>query len=948
MGGHTLTAQQYSYTHYGTKDGLAGSTVYGISQDRDGFIWFGTETGLSRFDGTHFTNFTIIDGLPSNEILGVFTDSKNRVWMSCLKNAICYYYKGKIYNSDNDAVLRRIKLKNRISCIAENETGDILIKGIADSFIIKTGGAVLDCGKANHSIPFKSIGGIGSLQICQSDIPDHIRKQMKPDYAVANGPFAFDKSKRITYFTCRPIDAVGEVRASSDTVVFFETPDALAYTIKLPSGMRFIAPLNKEAFAALGPYGGVGLYDIKKRSFDIYLKDYTIQYVIEDSEGNLWFSTKGSGVLKLSRIRFKNYIFDNQGIRNITKIENKIYIGTDNGHLWQMPSIKDMDFKLASGHPAVKVTTNFDMFEKHMPLGFISFSGSDFLHYFHGKVLSAVKTAQIYNDTLLVASSAECFLFKLSAQKKLNTIYTGRTTCAYKLNSVYYIGTLNGLYKIVPGQPARVIGANSAIGKSQISQIAEGKDGILWISTYERGVMGYKDDKVVVTFNQKNGLTSDICRCLFAAGDYLWVGTDKGLNKIDCRPGHYRIITTVTEADGLSSSEIYTVFCDSNYVYVGCPLGMTVFDERRFPLHSISNILFTSVFVSGRPQPLFSKHLLSEHKDNNIRFDYAGISFLSSGNIVYEYKLEGLNTQWQYTKDTRLIYPSLPSGKYTLLLRAINKFGDKSDILQYGFEIKKNLWEEVWFRITGLFLVIFFTFVIVRYVITITHKKEKEKLLTSHKIIELEHMALRAQMNPHFIFNCLNSMQQYIINQDVKKANFYLSRFAALVRQTLDNSATVNITLSEEISYLRNYLELESLQLSGKLLYEIIVDGAIDLQTRQIPNMVLQPYIENAVRHGISRIPGTGYIKIRFAIDETDNFLVCTIEDNGPGIAHVERNRHQRNPKHTSQGMSITDKRIHTLNQLNGNGRNIVIHILDLSSVAKGKSGTQVILKFPL
>ncbi|WP_431216024.1 ligand-binding sensor domain-containing protein [Puia sp. P3] len=123
-----LAQEEYSYEHYDIADGLAGSTVYCITQDRDGFIWMGTETGVSRFDGTHFRSFTTKDGLPDVEVLEMFGDSKGRVWMAPFRKSVCYYYKGKIYNQDNDSLLSRIHLHSNVEHFVEDAHGNIAIQ----------------------------------------------------------------------------------------------------------------------------------------------------------------------------------------------------------------------------------------------------------------------------------------------------------------------------------------------------------------------------------------------------------------------------------------------------------------------------------------------------------------------------------------------------------------------------------------------------------------------------------------------------------------------------------------------------------------------------------------------------------------------------------------------------------------------------------------------------
>src|SRR5882762_1103940 len=147
---YSSSAQEYSYTHYDIGDGLAGSTVYCITQDKDGFIWTGTETGVSRFDGTHFKNFTTIDGLPDVEVLQMYGDSKGRVWMAPFRRSVCYYYKGKIYNQENDSALKKVHLKGNVQSFAEDRDGNILIQEIDGLHLFSGNGQVKEYDSIGH------------------------------------------------------------------------------------------------------------------------------------------------------------------------------------------------------------------------------------------------------------------------------------------------------------------------------------------------------------------------------------------------------------------------------------------------------------------------------------------------------------------------------------------------------------------------------------------------------------------------------------------------------------------------------------------------------------------------------------------------------------------------------------------------------------------------------
>ncbi len=940
-------AQDFNYTHYTIHDGLAGSTVYDICQDKHGFIWCGTETGLSRFDGTHFKTFTVKEGLPSNEIFGFYADSHRRMWMNCLRNSVCYYLNGKIHNQQNDILLRQVKLRARLNAFAENKEGDVLLSGTLDTVIVTATGQVASWSqymgrRVGKDRLFEEAYGMCSLPVGMLALPDYIKEQLKGRFRAMLSPETPAYRKKTDYLGLFSTDT----KEYFQNVVLINTQTTTARSLKTPIHAIAAIMVNSHTIAILKRNDGVLLYDTEDSTkTQTYLRGYIVQCVMEDAEGNWWFSTKGSGIFKLSPARCRNYIMG-QGARNILKSRRTICIGTDNKLYWQMPALDAADFERNNNKTSPSKTRGYFNFSAHRKQDvYFNCAGSEFLMLSQQWGLGSVKTIQIHDQKALVATSWECFWVDLLTHKAEQRIYRGRTTCAIRHNGSYYVGTLDGLCIITPEGVTSFAGKQNPLLACQISQVVGGPDSTVWIATAEHGVIGYQDGRIIAHFTQYNGLPSDIARSLFLAGDDLWIGTDKGLCKTDVRPGRRHVSWKFAEEDGLNSSEINTIFCDSNLVYVGTPLGISVFDEGRAPHHAACSVLLESIVVSGKAQSALSGGLSLGPGDNNIRFDYACISYLSSGDVTYGYRLQGLSDQWQSTRETFLSYPSLPSGKYVLQLRAVNKFGDQSRLLQYRFEVRKRLTEQIWFRCGLLLLFILVMILIVRYWLIAQHRKEREKVVTAKRLMELEQMALRAQMNPHFIFNCLNSVQRYILNRDEKMANFYLVRFAALVRQTLDHSSTIYIPLAEEIAYLENYLELERLQLAESFEYMIAVEESLDKQAIKIPNMVLQPYIENAVKHGMGSLSGTGRITITFSTDKAETLLACTIEDNGPGPGATKASR--QTPQHQSRGTSITGKRIQTLNQLSPEHRDISIQTIDLTATGTG-TGTRVIVRFPI
>jgi sensor histidine kinase YesM len=209
---------------------------------------------------------------------------------------------------------------------------------------------------------------------------------------------------------------------------------------------------------------------------------------------------------------------------------------------------------------------------------------------------------------------------------------------------------------------------------------------------------------------------------------------------------------------------------------------------------------------------------------------------------------------------------------------------------------------------------------------------------------DLEMMALRAQMNPHFIFNCLSSIQYHIMHADVKNASAYLHKFSTLIRQTLQNSTAPMILLRDEIKLLQLYLDLEKLRLGDRMDYYIDISPELDPGHQLIPTMIIQPYVENAVKHGISPLQGVkGILVVGFK--KSDNCICCTIDDNGPGMDAFRHNT-SGEEGHQSMGRSITEKRINTLNTLQK--EKIHISITDKRSSGYPANGTLIQLFFPI
>jgi LytS/YehU family sensor histidine kinase len=275
----------------------------------------------------------------------------------------------------------------------------------------------------------------------------------------------------------------------------------------------------------------------------------------------------------------------------------------------------------------------------------------------------------------------------------------------------------------------------------------------------------------------------------------------------------------------------------------------------------------------------------------------------------------------------------------------VNKFGVTSDTKSISITIIPPWWQRWWFITAALLAIAIIILLIYRKNIRSIRQQEENKRKNEAKLAALEQQALQAQMSPHFIFNCLNSIQRYILDLDVAGANKYLTAFASMIRQTLDNSSNPLITIANEIKYLETYLQLEKLRFKEKFNYTIEVDENIDQHNTWIPGMLLQPYIENSLRHGIQhRTDNLGVISLSISGDEQGG-VRCVINDNGVGRKKAEEFKSLRHIEYQSKGTSINQKRVNAIN--NQFKTNIVITIKDIIDPEAAVSGTSVILDIP-
>lgn len=422
----------------------------------------------------------------------------------------------------------------------------------------------------------------------------------------------------------------------------------------------------------------------------------------------------------------------------------------------------------------------------------------------------------------------------------------------------------------------------------------------------------------------------------------LWISTAGGLSRFDPESG---TIENYFEKDGLQDNEFTSASARLNngLLAFGGKNGLNIFDPKEI----MSNKREPAVKVTGfsifdepfTPEVNDGETIDLKYTENYFSFEFTALDFSDPANNLFAYKLENFEDNWIRTNaDSRVArYTNVDPGQYVFRVIASNSDGIWNET---GFSVPLIIHPPFWR--TGLFYGFIGLLAISLLVIYI--KFREKKIQEQNQLLLLEQKLLRSQMNPHFIFNSLSSIQSFIFENNPVTAGSYLSRFADLIRAILYNSREEFIRLDKEIQTLRNYLDLQQLRYNNKFEYSISLDPEMDPEELSIPPMLAQPFIENAIEHGIKHIEGHGKILLTFELK--DDLIIFTLEDNGIGLETAKKLKNSKAGEHRSLATVITRERIEVLNKSQRKNK----YSVDIKEIIENgeTSGTRVRFTLPV
>ncbi len=969
-----LTIQLYPqtppYYHYDSSDGLASSTVFDVIQDNSGYIWLGTLNGLSRFDGKNFKNFTINDGLNSNVITSLLEGDKGEMFIgnyekgiNVLRNGIIENFRDKVKDKNfNMAYI--LKFKGKLYTYISY--GAIIIideknkKPFADS-IIYTNPVTLNRLKKTTdnklmALTSKGLYNVDNFKLTKINIKGLndstiycLAENNDGSYLIgAKGLIYQVKSNKV-------IKKIG--------VNLF--PDKIIYHIYCDRNNNIWFSVFGKGFYLISSSTGKVINVGAKMG----LENTQICCFYEDKENNLWISTYGKGVYCLNNLYLRNFT-EKDGLNNdnITCLSldksGKLIIGTIDGidilengvvHLLTDNSGRALsgyingiynpdDFIYvcwASETPEIR-TANFKEL-KFRFLNYPSFLKTAAGYYLYGSLGNSYSLQKEFN--YFVQRSMWYPVF--NNQVLLNRV----NVIAEDTKGNIWTGTSMGLCRLTrtgPNQAAaswkKTFFPDNPVLSSKINSIFVEGENSVWF-TGAKGLARYNLSTGSISSytslgnNKLNTPTSVV-------SDYrnrIWIGTMKGLYLIDGSE-----IKMLSSQTGLPSDEILSLNYDNrnNLLYIGTSRGLTVLDMKFFDLYKQHSPTVKINGIKAGDSLFVSTDVLNFEPDqNNVYIDFVALDYSAPGSIKYRYIL---NSDTAETENNFLDFSSLKNGVYNLKLAAKTQNSEWGEATALTFRIMPKFTETPWFNLLIFFSLAAAFTIVAMWRLQINNRKIRQQLELTERINDLKHQALSAMMNPHFIFNALNSVQYLINFRRNDEANDYIAMMAKLIRKNLDTAGKGFILLSDEISRLRLYLDLEKMRFQEKFSYDIIAGKNVDIDSIMIPNMIVQPFVENSLWHGIIDSGRKGILTISFSFEDIESdsatckALVIKIRDNGIGINEAKKNK---NDDHISRGIQIIEERLSLLSSKMLLPKPIVFE--DLSNRNNDSRGTEVIISLP-
>lgn len=970
------------FVNYTLEDGLSQSTISDIKQDNFGYTWLATADGVNVFDGSSFevykNKYNDTNSLSDNFVYAVLPFNDGTVWaitQGRMINEINVNTKkvkqiAPINELREDMYSAKQLLEDRLGniwlstyengIIVLNREGKVVKKidqasGLIQSDIVQfvhmgkeftwvataSGLSKIsqNLNQAEHYFKGRLISTVhsfrnklflsfyDSLKVTQSTIqnPTKIAKTVlegEPIISIAN-------QKDGALWLGSAENGLVEIRNST---TYYHKKDQKDHWSLLDNNIFTLFADNNDN-VWIGTNSGLSIYKKAYNVFKLYrhneqansLSSSKVYDIYEDRAGSIWFVNYDGTLDRLKDNHFTTFQPRIKGsigsirIRSIHQVQNgTFYTGTNENGLFEFDP-KSGNFKKLSTNeitlPQIKKIINF---------------GENKILIAYGRGLATYNYA-----------SHQYKVYQLEVDVASYDLYLRK-------NELWVATFGNGLYQIKLGEKwslknYRHSNDPQSISSNNVMSIVPIGNDTLALGTYGGGISLFDiQSGTALNFTEADGLgNNSVYGIIQDQKKNLWLSTNKGISKWYANRKNVKNYDLPIQLQSLEFNEDAFLKSRNGTYFFGGVNGVNFFRPEEIIENTLTPHAVISHFKANdkefdiRIAQIRNKSVQLKSQENYIQIYFNAMRYAVPEKTPFYYKLEGLENEWNTAVNENFVrYNNLSPGTYTFLLKACNEDGYcDEEVQKLTFIIATPFFKTFWFA--GILVLAFFG--IVFYIYRYRTKNLRKEYAA--KMTNAELRALRIQMNPHFIFNSLNSIQYYVLNSDSKTTYKYLTKFSSLMRKTLQNSKENFLPIKEELESLGLYLELENMRLDNSLDISFKTDPAIDIERTLVPTLFMQPFVENAIIHGL--LPKNGDRKIQISIEKMNQGIRCIIEDNGIGRNASRELNKKRNRSHQSTALTAIENRIKILNA--SANTNIRMEIVDLHK-DNNSIGTRVIL----
>lgn len=875
-------AQEFHYDQFTTDDGLPSNTIYEIVQDSTGLLWMGTENGLVSYDGVSFERFSD-PRLKDNDILKLEISKDGHVTFSNISNQYCRL------EGDKLKVLE-VNFTNFFD-IRSSGSADFIVElsGYKSMALYKYQDSLVSMNLKNFSaLDFDSLNNISVFTFCET---------------VDTTNWNFDG-----FFFCIPNYNSGRAHVFKTKInnqyyiwresKIWQVDSTLFNNINLNTSTYLFKGKKKRFVTSLE---GLFVYDPITYDFQSVLQNFEVNYGFIDKEENIWLGTVNDGLLKVvdSDFEILSSPAFSEDLRHVSMAEENIFsfsFSSLNIYNNELDLINSTSFEFEQDRHLLTVDSEIYVAGTRMIRKF-DISG---VETNRNEYALRKKAVSVIGSNIYIADRKSLFVVKkeifsqdhgLDEIKIIGDLSGINVIVGLDFNDTVYVGTDDGLFQFDKFNLKPIVFSNSLNSKN-IRSLFINEIKTLWIGTSNDGLYSLDENGRLDSIDIYDCIGSNVINDIVQYDNYLFLATSAGLARYDLNS---QSCTPLNEYRGLLTNTIRKIMVKSlDSIFVTQNKELIMLNNSLFDKSSINpSLVLENTYVNNILQKSVTQEWVFNYKENNVEFQFDFYTYRNVGKKMIQYKFKE-DSSWITSNDLNLRFPSLEPSLYSLEVRGLFSSTENTDTRTLEFVILVPWWETNWARIVGFLA----CGLIITFIVSTRNnglrqdeafKRESLKRLEASKreylqqINKVKDQALQLQMNPHFIFNAMNAIQNFITSNRERDATIYLAKFAKLIRLIFEYSNVSIISMEAELEFVRLYIDLERIRFQNRVTCTLMVSESIEGEkdVLRVPPLLIQPVIENSFKHGLFHRLEGGELTISY--DLVGDTIVTVIEDNGIG-----------------------------------------------------------------